>query len=150
MGFWAAWSSGRCPCLWKGGWIWVIFKVPSNPNCSQTSRESEFWTRRDILYKIQHSMRRLVFPGCWVLSAFYFLFLFFDWAQMSVAKKKWFWVFLLFCFLSFGFVFLFFKRRLATNAKWKNLKPFGQEKVKAAAYLWINMNGTVKSKRLIL
>lgn len=50
-----------------GCWNWVIFKVPSNPNCSQTSSESEFWTRRDILYKIQHSMRRFVFPGCWVL-----------------------------------------------------------------------------------
>jgi len=20
MGLWATWSSGRCPCLWYGGW----------------------------------------------------------------------------------------------------------------------------------
>jgi len=20
MGFWATWSSGRCPCPWQGGW----------------------------------------------------------------------------------------------------------------------------------
>jgi len=20
MGLWAAWSSGRCPCPWQGGW----------------------------------------------------------------------------------------------------------------------------------
>jgi len=20
MGLWATWSSGRCPCLWQGGW----------------------------------------------------------------------------------------------------------------------------------
>jgi len=22
--FWAAWSSGRCPCLWQGGWNEMI------------------------------------------------------------------------------------------------------------------------------
>lgn len=27
----ATWSGGRCPCPWKGGWDWEIFKVPSNP-----------------------------------------------------------------------------------------------------------------------
>jgi len=25
------WSSGRCPCLWQGGWNQMIFKVPSDP-----------------------------------------------------------------------------------------------------------------------
>jgi len=34
MGLGATWSSGRCPCLWQGGWSRMIFKVPSNPNHS--------------------------------------------------------------------------------------------------------------------
>ena len=29
---WAAWSSGRCPCPWQGGWNEMIFKVPSSPS----------------------------------------------------------------------------------------------------------------------
>ena len=32
MELWATWSGGRCPCPWQGGWIQMIFKVPSNPN----------------------------------------------------------------------------------------------------------------------
>ena len=30
----ATWSSGRCPCLWQGGWNRMIFKGPFNPNHS--------------------------------------------------------------------------------------------------------------------
>ena len=34
MGPWAAWSSIKCggwrPCLWQGGWSFVILEVPSN------------------------------------------------------------------------------------------------------------------------
>ena len=33
-GLWATWSGGRCPCPWQGGWIQMIFKVPSNPTHS--------------------------------------------------------------------------------------------------------------------
>jgi len=36
MGPWAAWSSTRCggwwPCMWKGGWSYMILGVPSNPS----------------------------------------------------------------------------------------------------------------------
>jgi len=34
MELWAAWSSGRCPCSWWGGWNLMIFKVLSNLNYS--------------------------------------------------------------------------------------------------------------------
>jgi len=34
MELWAAWSGGRCPCSWQGGWNQMIFKVPSNLNRS--------------------------------------------------------------------------------------------------------------------
>ena len=34
MELWAARSSGRCPCPWQEGWNEMMFKVPSNPNCS--------------------------------------------------------------------------------------------------------------------
>lgn len=34
MGIWAAWSRGWCPCPLWGGWNWMIFKVPANPNHS--------------------------------------------------------------------------------------------------------------------
>jgi len=38
MGPWAAWSGirygGWWPCLWRGGWSFMIFEVPSNPSHS--------------------------------------------------------------------------------------------------------------------
>lgn len=33
-GFYATWSSRRCPRPWQEGWNYVIFKVPSIPNHS--------------------------------------------------------------------------------------------------------------------
>ena len=32
VGFWATWSSGKCPCPWQGGWNEMTCKVPSNSN----------------------------------------------------------------------------------------------------------------------
>ena len=38
MGPWAAWSSIKCggwwPCLWQGGWSFMILEVPSSPGHS--------------------------------------------------------------------------------------------------------------------
>jgi len=47
-----AWSSGRCPCSWQGGWNQMIFKVLSNPNhsmilwfCDTTTTSNNFLPR---------------------------------------------------------------------------------------------------------
>lgn len=34
MGLWATRPNGRSACPWQEGWNEMIFKVPSNPNCS--------------------------------------------------------------------------------------------------------------------
>ena len=35
MGPWAAWAAMKCggwwPCLWGGGWSFMVLEVPSNP-----------------------------------------------------------------------------------------------------------------------
>ena len=57
MGLWAPWAGGRGPCSRQGGWNWMVFKIPFNPNHSMILRFcfiARMVTRGDLL------------PGIWI------------------------------------------------------------------------------------
>jgi len=60
MWLWAAWSSGWWPCMWQGGWNYMVFEVLFNPGHSMNQYLYRCWK-----HKYKYSLLRFLKLKFW-------------------------------------------------------------------------------------